>query len=199
MIDANNEVVLEFLLESTIPGIRKALQQDNPDVILTAVINKADLDTMTGGRFNSDYSVHHGDYRKALLDLIQRNKDNISSAVLIDAMESKVHGSVTVDLIQKFVNMTLKYIYTISKLGYQDRIGIAIDVSSIDCPLDSSILKRLSHINVKRKYTAWTKIKSLKEYADIQEDIRKLGLDIGVNKLYYDFKYWGLPINTDTR
>ena len=191
MIDANIEVVIEFLLESTIPGIRKALQQDNPDVILTAVVKKADLDTMTGGRFNGDYSAHHEDYRKVLLGLIHKNKDNISSTVLIDAMKSKVHGGVTVGLIQKLVNMTLKYIYIISKLGYQDRIGIVIDVSSIDFPLDSSILKRLSHDNIGKKYTAWTKIKSLKEYTDIQEDIRKQGLDTGINKLYYDFEYWG--------
>lgn len=188
------KLVNEFWLESIFPGIRKAMKDNNSEAIINTIIVKADLDTMTGGRFNAVYSKHHTEYRKLLAEYLFKN-DKLSSSHLIKCMLKSVHEGVTVGLVQKLVNMTLKYLYSIEIFGYGDKLDLKVELENIDCPLDSTILNLLSCDYNGKHYTPWTKLESQYEYDDIQEDILKKALNLGLkSKLCYDLKYWGLPI-----
>ncbi len=91
--------------------------------------------------------------------------------------------------------MSLKYLYAIDVSGLSSEFGIKVDAKNCDCPLDSRILERLSYDYGGKKYTPWTKITDIDDYNNIQKDIEDMVKNLGKeSKLYYDFKYWGLPI-----
>lgn len=126
--------------------------------------------------------------------MIIDNKNNLSSSLIYD-MKSIVFKGVTLGLVQKIVNMSLKYLYAIDVFGFSCELGIKVDIKNCDCPLDSRILDRLSYDHGGKKYTPWAKITSVEEYKDIQKDIEDMVKKTGVeSKMYYDFKYWGLPL-----
>lgn len=190
-----NKFVSEFLLESAIPKIRGAIDKNDSDAIVKAVILKADRDTMSGGRFNTEYSNNHENYRDMLFEIIALNRVNLSSSVLISGMMDRVHKDVKIGLVQKLVNMTLKYFYVIDSFGYGDKLDLKIKLEYIDCPLDSTILDRLSNDCNGKNYTRWTQLNSMDEYDSIQNDILNKSVYLGLKyRLCYDLKYWGLPI-----
>lgn len=190
----NKVLIYEFWFESIVPKTRKALKNSDANALIDAVVNRADRDTMKGGRFNKAYADNHKSYRKELSKLIIDNKNNLSSSLIYD-MKSIVIKGVTLGLVQKIVNMSLKYLYAIDAFGFSSGLEINVDIKNCDCPLDSRILERLSYDYGGKKYTPWTQITDVEEYKDIQKDIedtvKKLGAE---SKMYYDFKYWGLPV-----
>ena len=106
----DKNLIHEFWIESVLSGFRNALNHNDEDALLNAIIERADIDTMSGGRFNAVYSEHHNEYKELLKELINLKKGSLSSGALINIMFQKVHAGVTVGLIQKLVNMSLKYI-----------------------------------------------------------------------------------------
>ena len=100
----------------------------------------------------------------------------------------KTGGSATsYGLCQKLVNMTFKYLNVFS-----DYTGLNINFRKCDCPLDSTILKKLGRTDVK-----WSRLEK-SEYENIQKTIKtKLKDDERYNEelqkignLAYDFLNW---------
>lgn len=183
----NENDIREFWIESVLPGFRNAIKSKRSEELISVVVNRADRDAMSGGRFNDVYPDYHGDYKESLKELISLNKDHLSSKTLISMMCRDLHEGVTVGLIQKLVNMSMKYLYAVDIYGYASCFGIKIYVEECDCPLDSIILGKLS-AKTGKSYTPWTKIASVEEYEDVQNDIRQY---VKASNLEFDFKYWG--------
>ena len=99
----NEILVREFWLESVLPGIRDAIKHRDIDDFIKVIVNRADRDTMTGGRFNTAYSDNHDEYKDSLQELISQRKSELSSKLLIETMCRQAHEGVTVGLIQKLV------------------------------------------------------------------------------------------------
>lgn len=186
MHEIDDGLVDEFLLESVIPGIRKSIRSGDEKKIISTVMNRAHRDTMTGARFySSEYCDNSKSYREAVSALILENKNCLASRALIGTV---VRREINVGIIQKLVNMAVKYVYVLNACGFLD--DYKIDLANCDCPLDSRILEKLSK-DTHMSYTPWTKIKEFEEYCQIQDDIQDaIGADR--SRLEYDFKFWGL-------
>ncbi|MBO4214017.1 MAG: hypothetical protein J5876_03460 [Lachnospiraceae bacterium] len=180
--------VHNFCLEVTIPGILKAVENDNVSNALNAVINRASLDVMAGARYLKGGYVDNQDYyKKELKRLIMDGKTELSSEVLIDKLcRNRNKHRVNVGSIQKLVNMTLKYLYVIQEHGLMNEYALKVELKNCDCPLDSRILEELRK-REKKKYTPWTKLDSLDEYKTIQDDITKY---VKESNLEFDFDNW---------
>ena len=187
----NDKLIYEFWIESVLPGFRNSIKHNSAEELISVAVNRADRDAMSGGRFNEAYSEHHDEYKDSLRELISINKDDLSSDYLINMMCKGLHEGVTVGLIQKLVNMSLKYLFSVDIYDYSRNFEIVVPFEKCDCPLDSIVLERLSSLTCK-KYTPWTKIDSIEYYNSVQEDIRK---NVEVSNLEFDFKYWGVLRN----
>ncbi|MBO5077249.1 MAG: hypothetical protein J5584_06615 [Clostridia bacterium] len=177
---------IDFCLESTIPGIHKAILSNNRYDVIKTVTSRANRDVLTGSRFwDSNYSGNVDYYKNTLNCLIDNHFSSLSSKILIDEMIKLNIHCAKIGSIQKLVNMSIKYLYVISLIKDGD-FTIHINLSECDCPLDSIIIKRLSALNGKR-YTSWTKIDTLDEYLSIQGDISQY---VKTSNLEFDFYNW---------
>ena len=93
--------VYEFLLESIIPGIRKVIHEKNVEEFISVVVERANRDTMSGGRFNKAYSTHQDNCKSALKELIKQNKKGLGSETLIKAMNERLPTQVDKAFLRK--------------------------------------------------------------------------------------------------
>ena len=150
---------------------------------------------MVGARYKANdycmwYCEHNDDYKSKLKELIKQEKDALSGRKLINKLLSD-DNNINVGLIQKLVNMTIKYLFIIDLFG--DLGNVVFDAAftdECDCPLDSRILERIS-CKVKKKYTAWTKMDDSNEYKEVQNIIKdEVEKQSEKRNLEYDFYYW---------
>ena len=175
-----NNMIYEFCLYSVLSKLKSIdVKEKNAEKILSAIIQKANSDTMTGMRYNSEYNKC--DIMDVLKDYYMRTCIPLDSISTIEYLKNK-YTTISVGAIQKIVNMSLKYIVCFNAVfGYEVR---KVNVDKCDCPLDSQILKSIGLPSVK-----WTKISSMEEYKSIQDRIReKMGDDDSL--LMYDFMEW---------
>lgn len=191
----NKSLVHDFLLECILPGFRGVKEQKSEDKLLDLIIDRAHRDVMVGARYKVNnyciwYCEHNGDYKSKLKELIKRDVKALSGRKLINELLSG-DKNINVGLIQKLVNMTVKYLYVLDSFGYLGYVGFNVTFSDeCDCPLDSRILERISG-KVNKKYTAWTKMNDIKEYEEVQSIIKdEVVKQSGKRNLEYDFYYW---------
>ena len=192
----DQKFVIEFLLECVFPGIRKQIQDKNRDKMIQSVVDKAHRDTMIGARFKSNkstksYCDQTEYYKNRVVDLVKHDSEEISGRKIIRRIIETNDYEADIGVVQKLVNMTIKYLYVIEMCGYagKDCFSYTIDISDCDCPLDRNILGCLLRDNG-RSHTAWTKLRDCDgEYYSIQDEIEII--THGLN-LKYDFINWGL-------
>lgn len=96
-----------------------------------------------------------------------------------DTLILKSNSSFTYGLAQKWVNMTLKYLWLL------DRLPEGLTAKSLHVPIDSFVLKKLQEENVdgisgndgdtyKYKGKSWSQLDDYDVYLDIQTKIRKI-------------------------
>jgi len=122
-----------------------------------------------------------------LYNVIIKNPDKLSSKYLIDRLMNECEDC-GIGVIQKLVNMTLKYMFILQLFDKLD--GYIIAESSCDCPLDSRILDSLGMSDLKwtKDFNASNRKESKKNYDIIQGEIAKR--QKGQSKLAYDFANW---------
>lgn len=188
-------LVLDFCLESTIPGVLAAYDVENneelkKEKLIKAVLHKAKTDANRGTRSAPVGFIGNVGGRlfaeKRLCDILKdENGADLSSNTLISTLQ-KMKGAPSHAFIQKFVNMTLKYIIVLQEL--KDGIpGIYVDEKQCDCPIDSVIVDCVNKRR-KKQFLCWTK-QGQSEYYEIQEVI-KSKYEI---PLEYDFVHWRSP------
>lgn len=189
---ANNYSVL-FLMESILPGIKKALVNGDINSIVNIVVDKAHRDVMVGARYKINqssiyYCNNNVYYRDILRTMILNCKRSLSGRNLIIRMVESNNFNINIGLIQKLVNMSIKYLYVMDSCDLLDfpDYEFQINTTDCDCPLDSIILGKL-HEETGVKYNAWTKISDYNDYIGIQNDIEKLGYTFRLN---YDLINW---------
>ena len=200
------QLIYEFLLESIMPGFREKVRKHDTEEILKLVIGRAHKDVMIGARYKTsksseNYCEHNEDYQKLAVDLIMADPSQLSGRKIIESIYAQVKN-INIGLIQKLVNMSIKYLCVIRQCEIDIGTELQIVESDCDCPLDSRILEQLVSDTGKKKYTAWTKLDNWDEYKDIQKDIQDviesdITKYIGKSRLEYDFVNWGLPIEKD--
>ena len=190
------KLIQEFFMESIIPEIRGYINEQNKEETIKLVVGRANKDVMIGARYKNtksskNYCDNHSEYQKIVIKLIKDSK-SISSRVLIKNM-CNLTKELNIGLIQKLVNMSVKYLYAIQNCGVDFELNFNIDEESCDCPLDSKILKHLEK-DTNKKYTSWTKLEDIDDYIQIQDDIHDvISSDIkylGKSRLEYDFVNW---------
>ena len=106
---------------------------------------------MIGARYrNTPESDRYCDnceyYISTLAKLIEGSADIINGRRLLTSLyENHNKHNVNIGLIQKLVNMSVKYLFVIEscELFEKRAFHIHIDEENCDCPLDSKILKRM--------------------------------------------------------
>ena len=180
--------IYRFCVETTIPGILKAVEDADVSAVLDIVIKRANRDVMVGAHFlKGGYSANQDYYQEELKRLILQPNADLSSSILINKVYKNMNKhKVNVGAIQKLINMTLKYLYVIQEHGLMNEYALKVELKNCDCPLDSRILEELRK-REKKKYTPWTKLDSLDEYKTIQDDISKY---VEESNLEFDFDNW---------
>lgn len=74
---------------------------------------------------------------------------------------------------QKWINMTLKYIFTLLNVGIVDLPALQSFYNYAHAPVDSVIIGHLSKYGIMRPKSAWSKIKNYDIYIDYQNRIRQ--------------------------
>ena len=90
----------------------------------------------------------------------------------------------TVGLAQKWVNMTLKYLWILGVLDdeYDE---------NLDVPLDSYILDEVAKLGIDVNKTKWSQLNSLSEYKEIQTAIKKVVLEeYGCTAIKWENENW---------
>ena len=115
------------------------------------------------------------------------DSDKMSSEYLIIRLMNE-YEDCGIGVIQKLVNMTLKYMFILQVFDKLD--GYTIEESSCDCPLDSRIMDSLGKSDLKwtKDFNASNRKESKKNYDNIQGEIAKR--QKGQSKLAYDFANW---------
>ena len=182
----DERLIHEFCLEGMIPGIHRAFEKGD-DEVLDLVIRKANRDVLIGARWwDKEYSRNTDYYKKKVLDIIKETTGTINSGAIICNIYHDHENNAKVGIIQKLVNMAMKYLYVLDKMGHG--IGIKIDFKQCDCPLDSRILEELSK-RTGKTYGPWTKLETLEKYLEIQDDISRYSKEECSN-LDFDFNNW---------
>lgn len=175
----DKKLVYLFCLESLLGGITTAIENKDKEKIIKIVISRAERDALTGGRFSSSYLEKKEEYKETLKNSVL-TKEILSSKDLIKELMGDKKCDNNLGFIQKLVNMTLKYLLVIKLYGYEECVP-NISEDECDCPLDSIILNNLNMKNIR-----WTKLKSLDEYENIQNNIG----NYYKSKIEYDFQKW---------
>lgn len=175
---------------------------DNPNSVINACISVAYKDMLTAGKYYLDTDLKKGDEekknrnkarKKEFFELLQQCKfafsiDLIKRASELFGTEEEIRSeagyATRLGLSQKLVNMTFKYFYV-----FKNEIGLDIDFSGCDCPIDSIILNKL---NLDSTYV-WSKL-TKEDYAEIQDKIDGIAGEYPeypqIGRLVYDFKVW---------
>ena len=168
-----NDYQIRFLLQNV---LGQKVRLNDPEQVIRQCIKLADMDMLSGGRFACDHfaksdSKDRVEYLYAKLYEVgykytKVDKGSICNDLFWEPDEERhviVRGRERIyksyGLTQKLVNMTYKYLYI-----YRDYIGVDIDYSKCECPIDSAILDKI-HLDLK-----WTNI-TVKEYEMIQKEI----------------------------
>ncbi len=195
-------LIQEFFWESIIPGLRVYINEQNKEEVIKLVVGRAHKDVMIGARYKTtksseNYCEKHTKYQNKVEEYV-RESTIISGRKLIEKLQEETE-EINIGLIQKLVNMSVKYLYAIQNCGVDFGLDFNIEEESCDCPLDSKILKRLEK-DTKKKYTSWTKLEGIENYKKIQNDIQDVITRntnyLGKSRLEYDFVNWGLPFKS---
>lgn len=189
-----HQLINEFLLENIMPGFRKTFRNHNILQTIGLIVGRVHKDVMIGARYKTldssvRYCEHNQYYQDLVVKLIVDNLQNLSGRKIIEQIcddRTNIHH-INIGLIQKLINMAIKYLYVIQVCEINVGFQISFIESYCDCPLDSKILDRLSS-DTGKKYTAWTKLVDVDEYKEIQDDIK----NVKEFALEYDFEHWGL-------
>ncbi len=174
----------------------------NAESVINACISVAYKDMLTAGKYYLDADLKKGDEekknrniarRKEFFELLQQcefafSLDLIKRASELFGTEEEIRSGVgyatRLGLSQKLVNMTFKYFYV-----FKNEIGLDIDFSGCDCPIDSIILEKLK---LDSTYV-WSKL-SMQDYAKIQYKIDSIAKESPeyprIGRLIYDFTMW---------
>lgn len=170
--------------------IRDAIWRAHRDTLTGRFQLKRYIKYTTGGKGEKKHDVTDHLY-KTIIDCHKKGCaiysqlliDNLSNR-FIDNNEVKDDDKVEFGAIQKIVNMTLKYLIILNAFEFDNPINI--DESKCHCPLDSIILEKLEHTELR-----WTSI-SKGDYDKVQEEIGKnlSPEEKPEGNIFYDFKYW---------
>lgn len=187
------ESMFKFLVKTAIPEKTHKKGEEPKYPRIWDAIWRAHRDTLTGRYKLTDYIANKHEVTKALYAKIENcvgRKESISSESLIKYLNEQP-PKVEFGAIQKLVNMTLKYLIILKSfdlLVSKDLVPIDLDIdeSKCHCPLDSIILEKLEHTDLR-----WTGI-SEDDYVKVQKEISTKLLSEGEFKgnIFYDFKYW---------
>ena len=89
----------------------------------------------------------------------------------------------TVGLAQKWVNMTLKYLWI---LGVVD----AASEAELEVPIDSYILEELCELGLDVKYIKWSTWNDFLKYVEIQEELKKIITNEFQTRIAWENEAW---------
>ncbi len=200
MVTQNNEFILNFLKKNL---LGQGVNADDKEQVIKKCISLAYKDMMTAGMYFLDKDLGKSDKEKTKRNnerkekfykiLVEKNfefsrgliKDTCAIFGENEKIENSKSFATRYGLSQKLVNMTFKYLYV-----FDDLIGMSIDYSNCDCPIDSIIIDK--KLNQKGKFV-WSKLKK-EEYEELQKKIyEKVNLEKeykNLGRLLYDFLNW---------
>lgn len=180
-----NDYQIRFLKQSV---LGQQVIINNPNNVINRCIELADKDMMAGGRFVCKFfkKPEKQDRVRYIYEMLKEceydytiiNKKTVCNEIFWTCDDSKI---LTINgkerffrpfgLAQKLINMTFKYLYV-----YKEHIGIYIDFSKCECPVDSVILEKLNLPN------KWTNI-TLNDYDSIKKAIETALEDIKYSEM----------------
>lgn len=198
-IEMEKNLIIRFLTTEAIKTPDRPKHKDR----LWDAIRKAHRDVMTGARTgNISKYAEKNKYGKDetleyLYQEIRNAKEPLSSSFLIQKLQ-KNDGTIEFAAIQKLVNMTLKYLIILNEC---EGTASVFDIceEKCDCPVDSTILKKLARINKKigringNPHKCWTNMDE-SDYIDVQNEIQtylKKEYPQGTHgNIWFDFLMW---------
>lgn len=90
----------------------------------------------------------------------------------------------TVGLAQKWVNMTLKYMWILGVLDdeYEDKLEV---------PIDSYMIKAImDEFKINMKHIKWSSWNDFEEYSKLQDNLYELLLERGYTRIGWENEYW---------
>ena len=115
--------------------------------------------------------------RKIIMDILEV-QNNEKYAMLFSA-----NKRFTLGLAQKWVNMTLKYLWI---------IGVLDDNSAkvLDAPIDSNIIKKISEMEINIKVRNWSDWDNFEEYIKVQDELQKILLEDNLTRIQWENAQW---------
>lgn len=191
-----------FLMKSV---LGRKVDKDKPETVIRGCIDKAYGDMMDAGRY---VKIENKDDKcEKVYELLEEHKYCFSMK-LIEETKSifgkeviffKGRNATAFGLSQKLINMTFKYLYC-----FWDFIGLGIDFTKCDCPVDSIILNGIPANKLPGKSSfAWSRLDE-QQYENVQKAIDEIvqeslnqskfetpiGLPACSPRLLYDFHAW---------
>ncbi len=170
-----NEYQISFLRQSV---LGQQVHMNSPEDVIKRCIELADKDMLSGGRFICD--SFNKKERKDRVDHIMKilksaefkyqniDKKDLCEKIFWECDQPRYKKINNIEreyrpfgLTQKIINMTFKYLYI-----FKEYIGVDIDFSQCECPLDSIILEKLGCME------KWTNI-TFNQYEKIKCEINK--------------------------
>ncbi|MBE5926615.1 MAG: hypothetical protein E7270_06595 [Lachnospiraceae bacterium] len=181
---------MDFLL-FTVLGITKDNATNDFELAKFACINRAYLDAARRVLKTNNNEIIRNIGTEYLMDSIK--KDNINSAQKVinelnstlNSTENEIDKEVSIGIIQKWVNMTYKYMIMLYDIIDCDNDMISKLLEAYDVPLDSTILKA---VGIKNK--AWSKINDVNAYNKTQAILRELAENNSANCFNWENSTW---------
>ena len=189
----DKELTIRFLTKEAIKPQDGSSHKDR----IWDAIRKAHRDVMTGARtenisrYVDSYKNGNNKTLENLYKKIKGEKGSLYSDLLIENLKNDNDENIEFAEIQKLVNMTLKYLIVLNEC---ECITPAFNIceEKCDCPVDSTILKKLGRING-NPHKCWTNMDE-SDYIDVQNEIQtylKKEYPKGTHgNIWFDFLMW---------
>lgn len=138
------------------------------------------------------------DWHKTICVNLVKNYENIKGNIKKNSKQ-KYEMKFTIGIAQKWVNMTLKYIYLLYGIYYEKYgidNGFCMQCQSVienkdklHVPLDSIILKGMKSINIKLD-KAWSRIDDYKIYENAQNELKKYCEKEQITPIEWENQVW---------
>lgn len=179
----NNNAATDFLLYSVL-GITCADAADK-DLLKFAAIQRAYRDAASHVLENNVTGGNEENVRtpgtKVLMEEIDLDNPKFPSEI-IGKMKCKINAA-SYGILQKWVNMTYKYLIIVCELNGDAKTKNAL-LEKYEIPIDSNILKAVGDNNTK-----WSKIDE-ESYKEIKEALEKKVEDCQDDKFLWENKNW---------
>lgn len=94
----------------------------------------------------------------------------------------KTNKHITVGIAQKWVNMTLKYLWLLGVFGEEDE--------KLEVPIDQIIMEEIRKLGIQVPICKWSNWDSITEYNKLQDCLYENLLSNGYTRIAWENKYW---------